>query len=94
MSPRRKDRFQTMEEFTCALPALTADTKVDVSKRESQVSSEETTIIVQESAGNEVGKQEDKQDNTKVNGFIRPVVTVFVVLFLFIGGMIILGLVC
>lgn len=94
MSPRRRDRFQTMEEFTCALPALTADTKVDVSKRESQVSSEETTIIVQESAGNEVGKQEDKQDNTKGNGFIRPVVTVFVVLFLFIGGMIILGLVC
>lgn len=84
MSPRRKDRFQTMEEFSCALPDLTIDTKRDVENKEYQISSEETTIIVQESAKNEGSKQEEQ--NTKSNGILKPMLAIFIVLFILIGG--------
>lgn len=86
MSPRRKDRFQTMEEFSCALPDLTIDTKRDGENKEYQISSEETTIIVQESAKNEGSKQEEKQENTKSNGILKPMLAIFIVLFILIGG--------
>lgn len=85
MSPRRKDRFQTMEEFTSALPDLTTDTKRDKEKNEHQVPSEETTIIVKESVKNETSKQDEKQNNTKSNKIKKPLLAIFV-LFILIGG--------
>ena len=85
MSPRRKDRFQTMEEFTSALPDLTTDTKRDKEKNEHQVPLEETTIIVKESVKNETSKQDEKQNNTKSNKIKKPLLAIFV-LFILIGG--------
>lgn len=86
MSPRRKDRFQTMEELTSALPDLTTDTKRNNEKKEHLVPSEETTIIVKESVKNEANKQEEKQNNTKNNNIIKRMLAIFVVLFILIGG--------
>lgn len=86
MSPRRKDRFQTMEEFTSALPDLTTDTKRDKEKNEHQVPSEETTIIVKESIKSEGSKQEGKQEDIKSNSNKKPMLAIFIVLFILIGG--------
>ena len=80
MSPRRKDRFQSMEDLLKALPNNSA-LATDGGNTGSKVLNEETTIIIQPSVNNVSSTNEEiPQDNkTKSNGYMKYVIAIIVI---------------
>lgn len=87
MSPRRKDRYQSMEELLIALPnndVISFDAGRAVSKVE--VITEETTILDQPSVKNVADENNtiQQQDKYESNGFMKfviPIIAIGLVLF-------------
>ena len=90
MSPRRKDRFQSMEELLRALPD-NPDLATDGGHTGSKVLTEETTSIVQQSVNNvsSANNEIPQHNKAKSNGLIKLIVAFVVVGLLVLSGVLI-----